>query len=100
MTIQPNSGTETPAQMAAQAFAPSKQNQQTQPNLLSDSTASTDTFSSSSVGETESAGAGELDASSADQLTQALTKSMFDNSAQALTAQSGLNSQSALELIQ
>jgi len=96
MTIHPKSATETPAQIATQAFTPVRQNQSTQTST--NISTPTDAWSGLTVSDTESGG--ELDGASADQLMQALAKSMFDNSAQALSAQSGLNSQSALELIQ
>jgi hypothetical protein len=96
MTIQPNSATDNAAQIAAQAFSNVKQGQTTTASPGGSSDLQAWSGLALAAGDTD----GDIDSTTADQLTQSLTKSMFDNSAAALQAQSGANPQSVLELLQ
>ena len=96
MTIHSNSATENAAQLAAQAFLNPKANQ----TSTASPGGSADLQAWSGLALSASDTDGDMDSSAADRLTQSLTKSMFDNSATALQAQSGNNPQSILDLLQ
>jgi hypothetical protein len=96
MTIQPNSATDNAAQLAAQAFTNPKQNQAATPS----SADSTSAQVWNKVAASDSEEGSDIDGATADQLTQQLAKSMLNNAATALNAQSGANPQSTLDLLQ
>jgi hypothetical protein len=96
MTIQPNSAADNAAQLAAQAFLNPKQNQAAASPSADPSPVQPWNALVASVGED----GGAMDSATSAQLTQQLAKSMFDNAAASLQAQSGANPQSVLDLIQ
>jgi hypothetical protein len=95
MTIQPNSAAETAAQTTLQAFARQKRSV---PSAVPNEPSASQSFNSSSIDEMSSGE--ELDPVKADQLTQNLTQGMTGAQSSAFTAQSGINAQTALELLQ
>ena len=94
MIIQPNS----PADSAAQLAQTATPHRHSAPTSQTSQDAAAQRWSQLAIADTD--GDPTMDAAGADKLMGQLTQSMFDTTSQAQVAQSGLDPQSVLELLQ